>query len=102
MSLIYGFDETILMWIQENLRNGFTDKFFSVITYVGEKGIFWILVGIVLLFFPKTRKCGTALRNKPAELRIFFMGGSTPVQIDILQLYACLKPLSTKKSAFQN
>ncbi len=72
MSLIYGFDETILMWIQENLRNGFTDKFFSVITYVGEKGIFWILVGIVLLFFPKTRKCGIMMLT---ALTIGFLTG---------------------------
>ena len=28
------------------------------ITYLGEKGIFWISIGVILLFFKKTRKCG--------------------------------------------
>lgn len=72
IDFIYSFDETILMWIQENLRNGVTDKFFSVITYVGEKGIFWILLAIVLIFIPKTRKCGIMMLT---ALTIGFLTG---------------------------
>lgn len=58
MEWIIEFDRTILFWIQDNLRNVFTDNFFSVITYFGEKGIFWLSMAVILLFFKKTRKCG--------------------------------------------
>ena len=34
------------------------DKIMVVITHMGTKGIFWILVGVILLLFKQTRKCG--------------------------------------------
>ena len=48
----------ILDFIQENLRCSFLDKVLPVITKLGDAGIFWIIVAIVLLFFKKTRKTG--------------------------------------------
>ena len=53
-----GFEFDILNFIQEYLRNPFFDMFFSTITHLGDSGIFWILVGIILLAFKKTRKYG--------------------------------------------
>lgn len=51
-------DFNILYAIQ-NIRNSFLDKFFVVITSIpGNYGQMWLVLGIVLLIFKKTRKCG--------------------------------------------
>ena len=51
-------DFNILYAIQ-NLRNSFLDRFFVVITSIpGNYGQMWVVIGVVLLFFTKTRKCG--------------------------------------------
>ena len=49
----------ILDWINGNLHgSNFVNQLFRVITYLGEKGIIWIALGILLLCFKKTRKGG--------------------------------------------
>lgn len=48
----------ILDFIQEHIRCGFLDWFFSTITKLGDSGIFWILLAVIFLFFKKTRKTG--------------------------------------------
>lgn len=49
---------SILLWIQENLRGAFTDWLFPAITFLGDKGLVWIVAAVVLLFFKKYRKWG--------------------------------------------
>jgi len=45
-----------LNWIQDHMRSGFMDKLMSFITHLGDGGVFWIIVTL-LLFIPKrTRK----------------------------------------------
>lgn len=51
------FEISILLWIQENLR-GFMDSFWVFITSLADKGWFWILISVILLFFKKTRVVG--------------------------------------------
>lgn len=58
MPFFQSFDDTILVFIQENLRNAFCDSFFSFITSLGDKGLLWIIAALIMLFFKKTRKCG--------------------------------------------
>ena len=51
-------DFNILYAIQ-NIRNPFLDKFFVTITSIpGNYGQMWVVLGILLLIFKKTRKCG--------------------------------------------
>ena len=50
----------ILNWIQ-TLHNPVGDVFFPFITKFGDAGIFWIVVAIVLLVIPKTRKTGAIM-----------------------------------------
>ncbi len=57
MNALNAFEITILDAFQ-NLRCGFLDTVLPVITHLAEKGWFWILVAVVLLFFKKTRKAG--------------------------------------------
>lgn len=54
---IYAFDFGILNLIQ-SIRNPILDKIMTYITYLGSGGIFWIALGIVLLFVKKTRADG--------------------------------------------
>jgi undecaprenyl-diphosphatase len=61
LELIQQIDGNLLLWIQENLR-GPLDGIVSVWTNLGEAGILWILLGLLMLAFPKTRRAGvTAL-----------------------------------------
>ena len=47
-----------LLWIQEVLCGPVQDAFFSFYTQLGNGGILWIALCVVLLFFPRTRKAG--------------------------------------------
>ena len=50
-------DFQILYFINE-IHFEILDKIIILITHMCTKGIFWILVGVILLLFKKTRKCG--------------------------------------------
>jgi len=51
------FEASIILWIQENLR-GPLDGVVKFITSLGDGGRVWIAIGIVLLFWKKTRPIG--------------------------------------------
>ena len=59
--LAENFDLPILRWIAEHLHNAFGDFLMPLITLLGDAGIFWIAVAVVLLFIPKCRKVGLGL-----------------------------------------
>lgn len=72
MEVIQSFDFSILNGIQENLRCAFLDNFSIFLTYLFTSGIFWIVAGVILLFFPKTRTAGIILL---AALMLSFLTG---------------------------
>ena len=49
---------TFLLWVQEALRNGLTDPILSFYTRLGDSGLLWILLCVLLLLHPKTRRAG--------------------------------------------
>ena len=49
-------DADILLYIQDHIRSSFLDKIFPNITFLGDAGIFWILLTVVFLCFKKTRR----------------------------------------------
>ncbi|MBQ8579541.1 MAG: phosphatase PAP2 family protein [Oscillospiraceae bacterium] len=55
------FDLPILDWIAANLWCPFLDAVMPAITVLGDAGIFWIAVAVVLLFIPKYRKIGLSM-----------------------------------------
>lgn len=77
--LAENFDLPILDWIAEHLQCGFLDKTMSLITHLGDGGIFWIAIAVVLMFIPKYRKAG------------FSMGAA--LLIGLLVCNVTLKPL---------
>lgn len=58
MNGLIQLDGNILLWIQEHLRCAPLNFLFCNITHLGDKGIFWILITLVLLCFKKTRRIG--------------------------------------------
>ena len=52
------FEFAILDWIQENIRCGFLDAVVPVFTKLGDKGIIWIVLSIVLICTKKYRPYG--------------------------------------------
>lgn len=61
LETIQSMDFAILDWIHENLTCRALDVFFSFITHFGDAGLFWIGVGIVMLFVKRFRKAGICL-----------------------------------------
>ena len=51
-------DGGILLWIQEYLRNPVFTPIVKVITTLGNGGAIWILLTLLILMLPKTRKVG--------------------------------------------
>ena len=55
------FDLPILEWIAEHLHCGFLDAVMPVITALGNGGLFWIALALVMLALPKYRRAGLAM-----------------------------------------
>lgn len=52
-------DLQILEWINNNLHGcDFINKFFAALSSIADKGLIWILVGLALIYFKKTRPAG--------------------------------------------
>lgn len=61
MNSITQFDFSILNFIQTHLQCQFLDVVMPFITFLGDVGLVWILISVVLLFFKKTRILGIQL-----------------------------------------
>lgn len=55
-SIIQSYDSAALLYIQEHLRFPLMNAFMVFITRLGDSGLIWILIGLVLLFPKKTRR----------------------------------------------
>ena len=51
----------ILLWIQNNIRFSGFNPVMEAITHLGDFGLFWILMMVLLLLCQKTRKVGVAV-----------------------------------------
>ena len=51
-------EQNILLWLQNNMRNDILNHIMKLITSLGNGGIIWIIVALVLLIPKKTRKTG--------------------------------------------
>ena len=61
MDQLLQLDLGILQFLQLHLRNDLTDGLFLFITRLGDLGLFWILLGVILLIRPKYRPWGVCL-----------------------------------------
>lgn len=58
LALIQSFDDAVLLLIQEHIRTAFLNQPMIWISTLGNAGLIWILLGLVLTIIPKTRKYG--------------------------------------------
>lgn len=61
VNFITNIDFNILNFIQDNIRNGALDWIMPRISALGNAGIVWIVISIILLSIKKYRKCGITL-----------------------------------------
>ena len=94
---------SILDWIQ-TLHTPFLDKIMVFITRLGDAGIIWIVLSIVLLLLPKTRKsgvvmvaalvvdvllCNIVLKNLVARTRPYDVNTGVHLLVAKLHDYSC-------------
>ncbi len=79
MDLIYSIDFGILDFLQNTIRCTFLDKLFAVLTHMGDAGLIWIVLSIVLLCFKKYRRCGILMLVSLAVCAIFTSGIIKPL-----------------------
>ncbi|MEE1085914.1 MAG: phosphatase PAP2 family protein [Schaedlerella sp.] len=60
MGVLTQLEGSILLFIQEYIRQDWMTPFWKLITSLADDGWFWISVSIIFLFFKKTRKAGIA------------------------------------------
>ena len=58
LEIIQNMDSSLLLWIQEHLRCALLNGPMVFISTLGNAGLFWIALGLVLAIIPKTRKYG--------------------------------------------
>lgn len=58
MDLLLELDGNILLWIQNNVRHELITPVMTIVTSLGNAGIFWIALILLLLIYKKTRKTG--------------------------------------------
>ena len=51
-------DGSILLWLQEAVRTPLLDGLLIPFTTLGNAGLLWIVLSLLMLFFPKTRRAG--------------------------------------------
>lgn len=54
-------DLSILLWIQNHLRMDFMTGFWKAVTFLGDYGWFWIVLGIGFIIYRKTRFVGVSV-----------------------------------------
>lgn len=87
MEALLQFEAGILLWIQNYLRNDVTDPIVKFITHLGDHGILWIALLLVLLCIPKTRKAA-------------LIGAATLLMTYIIT-NLCLKPLVARARPYE-
>ena len=55
---IMSIDREIMLFLQENVRNGILNPIMIFITTIGNTGAIWLILGAFLMFFKKHRKAG--------------------------------------------
>ena len=58
LQMIQSADEAIMLFIQNSLRFEPLSSIAKVITYIGEAGAIWIVIGLILIFACKDRRTG--------------------------------------------
>lgn len=58
LQVLQQMDASILLFIQDNIRNAALTPIMTGITHLGDKGILWIVLSVILLIPRRTRRAG--------------------------------------------
>lgn len=83
---LVNFELGILDKIQDVLKSGFMDGFMPFVSKLGNEGIIWIILALVLLIMPKTRRIGSTV--------------AAALVLDVLLCNVFLKPLIARPRPF--
>lgn len=61
MNIIQELDFMVLNYIREHLRNGFLDNVMPIVTMLGNMGIFWVAVALIISAKAKYRRCSITM-----------------------------------------
>ena len=96
-------NELQILYSLQTIHNSVLDPIMVFVTKLVDKGIIWIALGIILLFFKKTRKCGIMvlvsmgiglligngiIKNLVQRPRPFWIDASIPLLIPKLSDYS--------------
>lgn len=87
------FDLPILDWIAEHLQCSFLDAVMPVITALGNGGIFWIALALVMMIIPKYRKAGFSMA-------LALMMGLVICNLTLKPLVARMRPYDYQLAVF--
>ena len=79
---LLSLDGGFLLWVQEFVRQAWLDPIVSFYTKLGDAGLMWIALCVLLLIFPKTRRAG--------------LGGAMALILSLLCTNVILKNLFTR------
>ena len=60
MTFMFPWESSLLLWIQNHMRNAVLDPVMTTITQFGDGGIFWIMMAILMLCIRNIRRTGLA------------------------------------------
>lgn len=80
------FEANIILWIEQNLRCGLLTPVMKAITALGNGGVFWIALSLLLIAFKKTRRAGLCC--------------ALALVLDLLAVNIILKPLIARPRPF--
>ena len=95
------FDADAMLFIQEQVRNGFLTPIMKAMSFLGDAGMLWIAIGIIMLFFPRFRRSGIfmltclALATLVNNLVIKELVARPRPYTDIAELTVLIKPLDS-------
>ncbi len=89
------FDLPILDWLRANLTCPPLDILFPAITHLGDAGAIWILVTVLLLLLPKSRKTGIAMAAA-------LLMGVAVCNLGMKPLFARIRPYDYQLTHFGN
>ena len=92
--LAENFDLLILDWIASNLWNPVLDTLMPLVTRLGDAGIFWIAIAVVLLCTKKYRKVGLGMG-------IALIMGLLVCNVTLKPLVARPRPYDYQEAVFQ-
>lgn len=71
MNFINNFDSQAMLWVQDNIRMPLLSGIFVPLTRLGNAGVLFIAVALILLCFKKTRTSGVLMLISMAVCYIF-------------------------------